>query len=1034
MNRDNDLEKRNDNKGEKIQPKSLKYHTETSKNRNINKSKKKLRKIKGHEIDTRMNYNIGCWNVRTMVDISKAYQISAEMKNYDVNIVGLSETRWNGAGQITLSEETKILFSGNLEEDANKERGVAFMLNERAAKALIEWESTSDRIMWSRFRAKFRNITVINVYAPTNSKETEAKDIFYEQIQAILHKLQRKHKRDIIIIIGDWNAKVGCDNTGNEHVMGKHGIGTINNNGERLLEFCSINNLIIGGTLFQHKDIHKTTWTAPGNGPRNQIDHIIIQRKWRNTLKDVRSMRGADVGSDHDLVRAKLKISLKANYTRNKMKRKYDISKLSNEEKLQEYQNDVEKEMGDLHELKNCNIEEIWDRFKRAIKNTAEKVIGYKSRKNQTWLTNATKEKIEDRKKIKLQIIATNDTEEKKNLEKEYNLKNKEIKRSAKNDKRLCIENLANKAEQAAQRKDMRELYEISKSLVGRKYTQTARLIGENGEIYKTEVDIQTRWMEYFREIYTKRTAIAEDEPTQTEHMEMIDINESKIEREEIKQAIKMLKNGKAAGIDQIGAELIKSHLELSVEVLYILLNKIWIEEKVPNEWLRGIIIKLPKKGNLNKCENWRPITLLCTASKVMTKIIVERMKTDIDKKLRENQAGYRPGRSGNDNICTLRIILEQAAEMRQNIYINFIDFYKAFDAVDRDKMWTIISQYGLPNKYLNMIKAFYNNYMASIEHNGILSEPINIETGVRQGCVMSPILFLMVIDWVMRKTTDNRTGIKWNTFTTLEDLEFADDISLFTTTKNHMQAKTNKLAKVAKSTGLYINTSKTKLLTQNEEIGNNISVDGKKLEETREFCYLGSIVNSTGGTEKDIERRIGLARKAFNSLNKIWTTKAITNKTKLKIFRSNVKEVLLYGAETWKTNKIHMTKIQTFLNKCLRIICNIFWPNRISNVDLWALTGEESIEETITRRKWKWIGHTLRKPQNNITRQALDFNMPGKRRVGRPQNTWKRSIQKEIETENKTWKEVKKIAKDRQKWKDLVNKFGQNTTRTAQE
>ena len=97
-------------------------------------------------------------------------------------------------------------------------------------------------------------------YAPTEDANAEVKDAFYDQLQTAVESV---HAHDVLFILGDLNAKVGSDNTGREHVMGKHGIGTINDNGERLADFCEENNLLIGGTLFQHKHIHKTTWTSP---------------------------------------------------------------------------------------------------------------------------------------------------------------------------------------------------------------------------------------------------------------------------------------------------------------------------------------------------------------------------------------------------------------------------------------------------------------------------------------------------------------------------------------------------------------------------------------------------------------------------------------------------------------------------------------------------------------------------------------------------------------------------------------------------
>ena len=114
------------------------------------------------------------------------------------------------------------------------------------------------------------------------------------------------------ILMGDTNAKVGADNTNSEHIMGRHGIGVQNENGELFVEFCTFNDLVIGSTLFPYKTIHKTTWTSLDGRTENQIDYITISRKKRRSLNDVRVKRGADAASDHHLVVAVLKIKLKA--------------------------------------------------------------------------------------------------------------------------------------------------------------------------------------------------------------------------------------------------------------------------------------------------------------------------------------------------------------------------------------------------------------------------------------------------------------------------------------------------------------------------------------------------------------------------------------------------------------------------------------------------------------------------------------------------------------------------------------------------
>ncbi len=162
-----------------------------------------------------------------------------------------------------------------------------------------------------------------------------------------------------------------------------------------------------------------------------------------------------------------------------------------------------------------------------------------------------------------------------------------------------------------------------------------------------------------------------------------------------------------------------------------------------------------------------------------------------------------------------------------------------------------------------------------------------------------------------------------------------------------------------------------------------SIKLSSGEIEEVTSFLYLGSVVDTSGGTEQDIRSRIGKARTAFNILKKVWNSRTITTNTKIRIFNSNVKSVLLYGAETWKVTAECCRKVQTFINKCLRRILRIWWPNTISNQDLWNQTKQMSPITQLKQRKWTWIGHTLRKDQDNITKQALQWNPQGKRRRG---------------------------------------------------
>nr|KAG5702955.1 hypothetical protein BaRGS_034728 [Batillaria attramentaria] len=382
-------------------------------------------------------------------------------------------------------------------------------------------------------------------------------------------------------------------------------------------------------------------------------------------------------------------------------------------------------------------------------------------------------------------------------------------------------------------------------------------------------------------------------------------------------------------------------------------------------------------------------------------------MKGAVDPLLRDQQAGFRQNRSCVDQIATLRIIVEQSLEWNSPLYINFVDYEKAFDSVDRETLWKLLRHYGVPIKLVNLIKNSYDGMTCRIIHGGQLTDSFHVKTGVRQGCLLSPFLFLLAIDWIMKTSTaQRRTGIQWTLWTQLEDLDFADDLALLSHSQQQMQDKTTELATTTSQVGLKIHGGKTKILKINTASSDSITLDGNPLEEVEAFTYLGSIIDRQGGTDADVRARIGKARAAFLQLRNIWNSKTISAHTKIRLFNSNVKSFLLYGAETWRTTKTTIRKVQTFINSCLRRILQIRWPDTISNIDLWQRTHQLPAEDEIRRRRWGWLGHTLRKPTSNTTRQALTWNPQGKRKRGRPRNTWRRDLEADTKKMGYTWRQ----------------------------
>ena len=198
------------------------------------------------------------------------------------------------------------------------------------------------------------------------------------------------------------------------------------------------------------------------------------------------------------------------------------------------------------------------------------------------------------------------------------------------------------------------------------------------------------------------------------------------------------------------------------------------------DNWKEVLIIKLPKKGDLKDCKTHRGIMLLSVSGKVLNRIILERMDTAADSELCDHQAGLRQDRSCTGHIATLGIITGQSLEWNSSLYINFIDYEKAFNSVDREKLLKLLGHYGIPKKIISIKQRSYQGMSCRVVHGEQLSDNFNVKIGVHQGCLLSPFLLTLVVDWIMRNSTEGkRNGLQWTLWSQLDDLNFADDLVL---------------------------------------------------------------------------------------------------------------------------------------------------------------------------------------------------------------------------------------------------------------
>ena len=608
------------------------------------------------------------------------------MRNYGLALLGLSEVRWNQSGTKRLTTGEVILYSGHEDENAHHTEGVAIMMSKEAQKALTEWEPIDSRIITATFKTGVDRlkIKVIQCYAPTNDAEETVKDNFYDRLQSVI--MSSRSKKEITVLMGDLNAKIGADNRGYERTMGRHGLGQMNENEEKFADFCAEHDLVIGGSCFPHKDVHKSTWVSPDQNTTNQIDHICIKRDFRSSLQDVRTKRGADAASDHHLVVATMKLKLKKHSQHQQGSRtKFNVNLLKEKKMVESFKIQLTNKYEVLQELlenEDTGIEDSWKGIKETFIETCKETIGTFKTGSKPWISERSLKKIQERKEMKEKVNNSRTRAQSIEAQRNYTTANKEVKSSIKEDKKQWTEDLAVRAEEAASQNNMKELYDTTRKLAGRSNRRNAQIKDKQGNSVASVDKQLERWAEYFGELLNRNEP--NDRPTIPPATDILPISTEKPTKAEITAAIKKLNSGKAPGPDGIPVEAMKADIESSTNMLYSLFGKIWESEEIPEDWKEGFIVTIPKKGDISECKNYRGIMLLSAPGNVLNRVILDRLKDAVDTKLRDNQAGFRKQRACVDQIQTLRMIIEQSLEWNASLYINFIDFEKAFDSVDR--------------------------------------------------------------------------------------------------------------------------------------------------------------------------------------------------------------------------------------------------------------------------------------------------------------------------------------------------------------
>ena len=925
---------------------------------------------------------MGAWNILSLSEDDRLPLLSAELGRLGIAIAALSEVRRPGSGEISSGGYT-YYWSGC--SNGARLRGVAVAVSDRFRSAVTKVTPIDERILLVRVKHSVGFISLVAVYAPTEGGGLEEKEMFYAKLDSVVAQCP---PGDTLMVMGDFNAVTGTDREGYEICVGPHGSGTRNVNSSLFLDFARSRRLRIAGSWYQRRDLHRWTWYSNTGGVAKEIDHILVDTRWR-LLRNCRVFRSAEFfATDHRLVVATLELRLKSRRISRCHQPVFHLERLRNEEVARQYAVAVSNRFEVLGTLQDPA--DLWDTFKRETLSAAGDCLGSRPRRRRWGISEETLNTVE------LSRAARLDGD---------HVLHRQLSRSARaslrKDKERYVRGIAEELEGHFQKNDLRPAFRALRELQSKSSSHTSSVRSGDGCVLSDPDECRARWAEYFEQLYmadppTSQLPVAGQRPLVADPP----IDEAPPSIDEVRRAVARLKGGKAAGVCGIAAELLKAGGEAMIHGLHAVLSAVWQTGTIPPDWKRGLVIPLWKgKGDQKDCTNYRGITLLSVPGKVLAHLLLARVRNHLLQTQRPEQSGFTPKKSTVDRILALRVLVERRLEFQQGFLAAYVDFKKAFDSVHRDSLWGLLRLRGIPPGIIGLLSGLYSDTESAVKCGGGISSFFPVSAGVRQGCVLAPTLFNACMDWVLGRTVDSSPcGASIGNFI-VTDLDFADDAVILAESLEALVTALEALHEEAKPLGLKVSWTKTKVQEFGDLLGDDIQsvrACGENIEILDSFTYLGSVVHNDGGSGWEVTRRLGLAYGVMDSLNRsIWRSRYLTRRTKTRLFRALVLPVLLYGSETWTLTSALKARLDSFGTKCLRRIMGYTWRDRVSNQRILRETGVTPITSQIYERQLQLYGHVARLPEEDPAHRVISERIDSgwRRPRGRPRNSWLKQV-----------------------------------------
>jgi len=744
-----------------------------------------------------------------------------------------------------------------------------------------DWWKGEEGLMLVGIQEAGEKWIIMSVYNSWEWKELERK------ITRWLDELEDWEDR-IVIIGGDWNVRTGeLGNIKEAGIVRKSRDKTVGNGGRNFVEWVQNRGwYILNGTS---KGDWEGEFTYVGARGSSVIDYIIVNEKAYDKVLEFKIEDRVD--SDHMPLRLKMRKKEEEDRREEKgeedeeKKAKYIEKIMWDEEAIDKFRERTEK-LTPTWEEEPRSMEEYWQWMKKVALGAMEKrkfkirrrKVGYKD----WWDRECSRKKRGVRREYNLWRKG------KSNLKKFIEVKKKY--------RELLVEKQRERRE-----KEEKELKNIKKEAEAWNYINRKRgkkrFIGNN--IKKEE------WKNHFRNLLGGDERKDEVGRNQNEWSNQ---ENEELQEKEIWEVIRKMKRNKAAGVDGLPMEVWKYAGKDLWSSLVKLMRWIWREEQIPEDWKKSIIVPIYKRGDPNRTGNYRGISLMCTAYKVYTELIRRRLEVQIEGRncLPETQAGFRKGKSTMDNIFILTHLVqkEKSEEKENRLYAFFADLCAAFDNVDREILWRELKERNIEEGLIRKIEKIYECTEVLVKTEEGCTESFRTRKGVRQGCVLSPILFNMYMAGLSEELRNRKIGGVEVGNMRIWELAYADDVVLLARNKVALEDMMRTTAKFLKERKLELNAEKSKIMVFNRKKRERKEVwkwKGKEIEEVQVFKYLGFTLNREGSYREHLK---DLVRKGRMAARKVWGLgeKMCRNDfmRRWDLFKYLVQSVISYGVEIW--------------------------------------------------------------------------------------------------------------------------------------